>query len=159
LATVRARVQKPQLIGEPCCTRHHTHPDGPCHPLDRSEMKGHSTQIAWALQQCISGKTGQCHQPQDQLVSLVVVSGSEGADWLHKHLLLVLLLINQRNTLPRGVRETDSSRDCTARRTRLCPCFRWHRGVVIPQTVLASPPATVRHILCPVPTCSLSEQN
>ena len=67
---------------------------------------------------------------------------------MYKHLLLMMLLINQRNILPRGVREADSSCDCTARRTRLCLCFRGDLGVVIPQTMLASSPATGRHVLC-----------
>lgn len=40
LATVCVRVQKPQLIGEPCYSGHHTCPESPCHKSTDQRDKG-----------------------------------------------------------------------------------------------------------------------
>lgn len=42
LATVYARVEKPQLIGEPCLSGHHTCPESPCHKSTDERDKGYS---------------------------------------------------------------------------------------------------------------------
>lgn len=42
LATVYARVEKPQLIGEPCLSGHHTCPESPCHKSTDKRDKGYS---------------------------------------------------------------------------------------------------------------------